>query len=512
MYPISDAFKEMLGPNGVNRTVVWYGSMTTEAGTVYDIDTALLSSGSGILESNINLPFVGGAYSTSLQMQLNLRDVDPQTLKNAKIELYVRLSVQLPAVRTWEAMSKYSWDDLKTITWGGDETSVYSDIPMGVFYVTNADRVLYSIKLEAYDGMLKFNADLPAMDTTSRSVYNWLRWACTACGVELGMTAKQVKAMPNGSRSFVYADVTDAVDKYRDLIGQLAAVLAAVAVMDRWGRLVLIHVGDKAVAEVTPSDRFSSEYEDTQSRYTGLQAQYKAQAMQEYYNNVVDIEQADDGHVINLGANPFLQISNSSARTTAIQTIIDAFADKPFTPFEAQIPGHPEYDLLDVLSFTGGHAPENCTAPITGITRTINGGVSIRCAAPDEQVGPVRESIQVDGLSGGTGTSYASSDFWIQIASFPEKEATITEDTVTTQLTVNCTVDNTTMQIAWTGFYVLDAAATVTARVLVDDTEIYSVSDDQAAGNHVLNVTTGHKTDKQGQHVIKVMLQEVAKE
>ena len=510
MYPISDAFKEMLGPNHKNRTVLWHGSLVTEAGVVYDLNTDILCTGSGTLESSINLPFVGGAYSTSLQMQLNLRDVDPQTLKNARVELYVRLSVQLPAVRTWEAMSKYSWEDLKTVTWGGDETTVYTDIPMGVFYVADAKRVLYSIKLEGGDGMMKFNGDLPAMDTTSRSVYNWLRWACTACGVELGMTAAQVKAMPNGSRSFVYADVTDGVDTYRDLIGQLAAVLGAVAVMDRRGRLVLACVGTEAVAEVTPSDRYSSEYEDTQSRYTGLQAQYKAQAMQEYYNNVVDVEQADDGQVINLGANPFLQISNSSARTTALQTIIDYFADKPFTPFEAQIPSHPEYDVLDVLSFTGGHAPENCAAPITSITRTINGGVAIRCATPEEQVGAVRESIQVDGLSGGTGTGYASSDFWIQIAAFPEAETTITEDTVTTQLTVNCTVDNTTMQIAWTGFYVLDEAATVTARVLVDDTEVYSVSDDQQAGNHVLNVTTGHKTDRQGQHVIKVMLQEVA--
>lgn len=508
MYPISDAFKEMLGPGGVNRTVIWYGTMTTGAGVVYDIDTQIIAPGSGTLESACNLPCVGGAYSTSLQIQLNLRDVDPRTLKNACIELYVRLYVTLPTVRTWEAMSKFSWDDLKMVTWGGDETTIYTDIPMGVFYVTDANRVLYSIKLTAYDSMTKFGADLPAMDATSRTAYGWLKWACDACGVELGMTVNQVKALPNGTRSFVYADVDDQIKTYRDLIGKLAAVLGCIALIDRKGKLVLARMGTNVVAEVTPSDRFSSEYEDTQSRYTGLWAQYKAEAKQEYYTNIFDVDDEDNGHVIDLGTNPFLQISNGSSRSNTIQTIIDSFKDVVFTPFDATIPAHPEFDLMDVLSFTGGHAPENCYAPITSITRKINGGTTIQCAVPQEQVQPVRETQQVDGLSGGTGTGYASSDFWIQIASFPEKETTITEDTVTTQLTVNCTVDNTTMQIAWTGFYVLDAAATVTAKVFVDDTEIYTVSDDQAAGNHVLNVTTGHSVSTQGQHIIKVTLRE----
>lgn len=506
MYPISDAFKEILGPNGQNRTIYWYGSMVTEGGVAYDIETAVIQPGTGVLTSACDLPCVGGAYSTSLQVQLNLRDVDPRTLKNARIELYVRMYSTLPQERTWEAMSKYSWDDLKMVTWGGDETTIYTDIPMGVFYVTDASRVLYSIKIEAYDSMLKFDADLPAMDKTSRSAYNWLRWACNACGVELGMTVNQVKALPNGSRSFVYADVDDQVTTYRGLIGKLAAVLGAIAVIDRTGKLVLARMGTEAVAEVTPSDRYSSEYEDTQSRYTGLWSQYKAQAQQEYYKNVPGTE--DDGHVIDLGANPFLQISNSSSRSTAVQTIIDSFKDVAFTPFDATIPCHPEYDMMDVLSFTGGHAPESCFAPITSLTRQINGGVTIQCAVPEEQVNPTRQSQQVDGLSGGTGTGYASSDFWIQIAAFPDAETEITEDTVTTKLTVNCTVDNTTMQIAWTGFYTLSEAATVTAKVFVDDTEIYTVSDDQAAGNHVLNVTTGHSVSVQGQHIIKVTLRE----
>lgn len=509
MYPISPAFLEALSTAGAdNRTITWYGSMTTENGTVYDINTSIIDSGSGILTNSCGLPFAGGAYSASLEVQLRLSGVDPRTLKNAKIVLWVRLSYNEPitAATTWGSLKKFSWGDLRTVTWGGDSRTVYTDIPMGVFYVTEAKRVLYSIRIEAYDNMVKFDTDLPGMDSTSRSAYEWLKWVCNACGVELGMTAAQVKALPNGSRSFVYADVDKAVKTYRNLLGKLAAALGAIAVIDRRGALVLARAGNQSAMEISPSDRFSSEYEDTQSRYTGLWAQYKAQAMQEYYKNVSALE--DTGLVMDLGANPFLQISNSSSRSGAIQAIIDGFTELTFTPFTAAIPCHPELDLLDVIAFSGGHAPENCHGPITSITRTINGGVTIQCAVPEEQVSPTRETTQVDGLSGSTGTTYASTDFWIQIASYPAAETQITEDTITTELTVNCTVDNTTMQIAWTGAYTLDAAATVTAKVLVDDEEIYSAADDQAAGNHVLNVTTGYSVSTQGERVIKVILRE----
>lgn len=506
MYPISDAFKEMLGPDGVNRTVVWYGSMTTRAGTVYDINTQIIAPGSGTLEGSCNLPFVGGSYSTSLRVQLNLRNVDPQTLKEARIEMYVRLYATLPQNRTWGDLAKFTWGDLQSIAWGGDETTVYTDILMGVFYVADAKRALYSIKIEAYDSMTKFNADLPGMDSTSRSAYGWLQWACDACGVELGMTKEQVKVLPNGNRSFIYAVLDSKVKTYRYLVGQLAAALGSVAVIDRYGKLVLRRLNPESVADITPSDRFSSEYEDTQSRYTGLWLQYKSKAVQEYYRNVSAME--DTGLVVDLADNPFLQISNESARNTALQAIVDSFAGVNFTPFKATIPCHPEYDLLDVVTFTGGHAPEDCHGPITSITWTINGGVTIQCDTPQEQVNPDRRNVQAEGISG---SRISGGDFWIKASTFPESAIELIAglDFATTELTVNCTTDNTTMQIAWTGFYTLDEDATITADVLVDGKSIYTVSDDQTAGNHVLNITTGHAVSSKGEYVIKILIREV---
>ena len=91
---------------------------------------------------------------------------------------------------------------------------------------------------------------------------------------------------------------------------------------------------------------------------------------------------------------------------------------------------------------------------------------------------------------------------------YPVTTQEIVGDTVTTQVQLECSVDNTTIQIAWTGAYTIDEDATVTAKVTLNDVVIYEVSDDQKAGNHVLNVTTGYTIEKQGDFKVKVLLRE----
>ena len=511
MYPISSTFQKILDSRtGRNRTIVWWGTLVLENGAKYDLDASILSQGTGSLTSTCDLPGIGGAYSTEFQSQLFL-PVDPRTLKNAEIKLFVRLiaPVSMAEDTSWADLEAYTWLDMESVTWDLSGQSVHTDIPMGVFYVTNAKRAINSIKIEAFDGMLKFDTDLPAMDSISRTPFEWLRWMCTACGVELGLTKSQVSAFPNGSRSFTYADVDTEVKTYRHILTHLTAALGAIAVMDRYGKLSLAKVSSVSVAEITPDNRFSSEYTDTQNYYTGLTAQYKAKALQEYYRNVGSLD--DDGQIVDLGANVFLQISKESNRNAAIQAIVDVYKGITFTPYEATIPFNPAFDLLDVLSFTGGHAPANSHGPITTIVRQIGGAMSVQCATPEELTDQVRETVQITGVSGSaslSGTMYASSDFWIMIDAYPDEETIIGDDTLTTELVVNCTVDNTCMQIAWTGAYTLDAAATVTAKVLVDDEVIYQVADDQTAGNHMLNITTGYNVNTQGEHTVKVILRE----
>lgn len=510
MFPISTAFQRVLDSRtGRNRSIVWWGTLTLTNGVTYDFTTDNIAQGTGSLSCSCDLPGIGGAFSTEFQAQFFL-PIDPRSLKDATVSLFVRLVYSTP-VSTWGEAKDFFWSDIKSTKWGDSPRMIYTDVPMGLFTVIETKRAINSIKIVAYDNMLKFDALLPRMDTVARTPFDWLRWMCNACGVELGMTNTEIKALVNGSRNFTYANIDTGVKTCRDLLSHLAAVLGGIAVIDRYGRLIITRYGTAAVATITPDNRFSSEFSDYQYYYTGIWAQYKAKAMQEYYKNVGTLD--DDGHIIDLGANIFLQISNNSNRAAAIQEIIDAFkpADVKLTPFDVSVPLNPAYDLLDVLAFSGGHTPPDSCGPITSLSRKIGGAMSLQCATPDEQENPTRETTQVDGLSGGGsmgGTVYASSDFWIVISAFPDAATIIGDDTLTTELTVNCTVDKTCTQITWTGAYTLDEDAKVTVKILVDDESIYEVSDDQKAGNHVLNVTSGHNINTQGEHTVKVILRE----
>ena len=515
MFPISPALQRVLDSRaGRNRSIVWWGTLTLTNTRVYNFTTDHIAQGTGSVACNCDLPGVGGAYSAEFQAQFFL-SIDPRSLENATIALYVRL-MYYTSTDTWGDAADFFWGDIKSTKWGDSPRMIYLDVPMGLFTVNKARRAINSIKIEANDYMQKFNTKLPRMDTFARTPFDWLRWMCNYCGVELGMTNTEVKALVNGSRNFTYADIDTNVKTCQDLLSHLAAVLGGIAAVDRYGRLVILRYRNTAVATITPDNRFSSEFADYQSYYTGIWAQYKAKALQEYYKNVGELD--DDGLIIDLGTNIFLQISNDSNRATAVQAIIDAFKPKSplnvkFTPFTVSVPLNPAYDLLDVLAFSGGHTPANSHGPITSITRKIGGAMSLACATPDEQENPTRETTQVDGLSGAgsmSGTVYASNNFWIVIDSFPDAATIIGDDTLTTELTVNCTVDNTCTQIAWTGAYELDEDATVTVKILVDDELIYEVSDDQKAGNHTLNVTTGHNITTQGEHTVKVIVREDA--
>lgn len=508
MYQVSQTFRDII--DGSNRSIEWRGTVTLTNGTVYNFDSSNIVQGSGSLNSACDVPGIGGAFSTELRIQLFL-NVDSTLLEDAVIGLYTR--VMGDAVETWGDASVYAWGDIALSKWGLVEKQIYIDIPMGQFLVSSAKREINSIKITAYDFMTKFDSPLTSMDTVSRTPFAWLRLICSRCGVVFGMTSAEVQQLPNGARTFTYADVESSVKTYRNLLAQLSLILGSIAVMDRWGKLVLVQYKKRAVTSITPNNRFTSNFEDYEITYTGIYAQYKARGVQEYYRNVHTLR--DTGQIFNAGVNVFLQISNDSNREIAVQAIIASLYEKTFTPFEASMPFDPTYDLLDVANLTGGHAPVDAMAPITYMARAINGAMTLKCEDPERMNDPVRENTSIDGVSGNsninTGSVFASGGFWLLIDSYPEKATQEIEgDTITTQVTLECSVDNTCLQIAWTGAYTLDEDATVTAKILLDDTVIYEVSDDQKAGNHVLNVTTGYTIESKGDYKVKVILREDA--
>lgn len=352
MYPVSDAFMQAIKSN--TRKYYWTGTITTSDKKIYEFGNEDIVKGSGYISrqccgnSEIEL---GSVYAAELGISL-FCDIDRYTLDDAEIKLWFHLLL----------------DDGST-----------ESIPMGVFYVAEANRRIKTLELKAYDGMLNldkaFNKGL-----SSAAPYEFLSLLSKACHVELAQTKEEIEALPNGTELLgIYQD--NDIESWRDFLYYLAQMLGCFAVIDRYGKLCLTSYGSTPVMAIDIRHRFSSSFSDFVTRYTAVSSTNKKTETAEYY-----AKDPDDGLTMNLGVNPLLQFGLEETRKRIINTILDVVSTVEYVPFDSETIGNPALDLGDVLRFTGGHADETKQSAITSIYTKINGKQTVKCVGKNPRL------------------------------------------------------------------------------------------------------------------------------
>lgn len=352
MYPVSDAFMQAIKSN--TRTYYWTGTITTSDKKTYEFGNEDIVKGSGYISrqccgnSEIEL---GSVYAAELGISL-FCDIDRYTLDEAEIKLWFHLLL----------------DDGST-----------ESIPMGVFYVAEANRRIKTLELKAYDGMLNldksFNKGL-----SSAAPYEFLSLLSKACHVELAQTKEEIEALPNGTELLgIYQD--NDIESWRDFLYYLAQTLGCFAVIDRYGKLSLTSYGSTPVMVIDIRHRFSSSFSDFVTRYTAVSSTNKKTETAEYY-----AKNPNDGLTMNLGVNPLLQFGLEETRKRIINTILDVVSTVEYVPFDSETIGNPALDLGDVLRFTGGHADETKQSAITSIYTKINGKQTVKCVGKNPRL------------------------------------------------------------------------------------------------------------------------------
>lgn len=352
MYPVSDAFMQAIKSN--TRKYYWTGTITTSDEKIYEFGNEDIVKGSGYISrqccgnSEIEL---GSVYAAELGISL-FCDIDRYTLDGAEIKLWFHLLL----------------DDGST-----------ESIPMGMFYVAEANRRIKTLELKAYDGMLNldksFNKGL-----SSAAPYEFLSLLSKACHVELAQTKEEIEALPNGTELLgIYQD--NDIESWRDFLYYLAQTLGCFAVIDRYGKLSLTSYGSTPVMAIDIRHRFSSSFSDFVTRYTAVSSTNKKTETAEYY-----AKDPDDGLTMNLGVNPLLQFGLEETRKRIINTILDVVSTVEYVPFDSETIGNPALDLGDVLRFTGGHADETKQSAITSIYTKINGKQTVKCVGKNPRL------------------------------------------------------------------------------------------------------------------------------
>ena len=352
MYPVSDKFMDAVQKN--TRTFYWTGSITTKTNQTYEFGNDDIVKGSGYINrqccGNTEIE-LGTVYAAEMGISLYL-DIDRYTLEEAEIRLSFHLVYE-------------------------DETE--EEVPMGVFYVAEANRCIKTLELKAYDGMLNLDKNF-SKGLSSAYPYEFLSLLSKACHIELAQTKEEIEAMPNGTELLgIYQD--NNIESWRDFLYYLAQTLGCFAIIDRFGRLNLSAYGNTAVMAVDIRHRFSSSFSDFVTRYTAVSSTNKRTEKAEYY-----AKSPDDGLTMNLGVNPLLQFGLEETRKRIINAILDVITSVEYVPFDSDTIGNPALDLGDVLRFTGGHADETKQSAITSIYTKINGKQTVKCVGKNPRL------------------------------------------------------------------------------------------------------------------------------
>ena len=352
MYPVSKEYKKAV--NESSRSFFWTGMITTKAGKKYTFGNKDIVKGSGYISrqcsgsSEIEL---GSVYAAEMGISL-FSNIDRYSLEDAEITISYHLKT-------------------------GDAT--YEEVPMGIFYVAEANRKIKTLELKAYDAMLNldksFNKGL-----SSAYPFDFLTLLSKACHVELAQTKEEIEALINGKELFGIYQEND-IETWRDFLYYLAQALGSFAMIDRNGKLLLVSYDIEETKNVDSRHRYTSSFSDFVTRYTAVSSTNKKKDIAEYYS-----VKPDDGLTMNLGVNPLLQFGLDETRKRIINNILNALTVVNYVPFETDTIGDPSLDLGDVIKFTGGHADESKRSAITSIETKINGKQTIKCVGKNPRL------------------------------------------------------------------------------------------------------------------------------
>ena len=100
---------------------------------------------------------------------------------------------------------------------------IYEKIPMGLYEVSEANRMVKCLELKAYDFMLKFEKDFNGFQTVGEA-YDFIHLCCESCGVEFAQSKEYIEALPNGTEGLsIYTD--NDIETYRDVLYYVGQVL-----------------------------------------------------------------------------------------------------------------------------------------------------------------------------------------------------------------------------------------------------------------------------------------------
>lgn len=270
------------------------------------------------------------------------------------------------------AVDRYSLYDaelkLYWSLWTGME---WEEIPLGVFYISEPNRINDKISIKALDGMTKL--DINVDEDTQGTMQQLIPYIAEKCGVEVAQTEEELSTFVNYNVQYsVYADK---VETYRDLLAYVCMMSACFAVFDRQGKLKLVPYATDPCVTLTKKQRFTNAtFSDYTTAFVGIKARFIAE------ENYAPYEEGETGNglILDMGDNPIVR-GLPETKHAVLSAVFDVLKNVSYTPFEMETLGNPALDLGDMVKNTVvGKDAKTYTSPITYYYWTYRGKHKIR--------------------------------------------------------------------------------------------------------------------------------------
>lgn len=260
-----------------------------------------------------------------------------------------------------------------------NEEEIWETVPVGTFYIASATWTAAGIDITAYDVLSKLDKPMTVTGTSSK-IYGFCYYIASETGTNFGMTSEECDALPNGEEVIaLYEDAN--LETFRDLLSALAQMVGGFAYAARDGSWRLRSFDDVSVVTIPKNRRVSG------SSFSDYETYYDTICYTDVQQKVVRYAGEERGQVINVGAQPFLQLGTGEAKERRAAVIANSIKAMTYTPFHSSmLPAFIALDLGDVITMTDDFSGNSSLGAVMEFTWTYNKTFSVNCYGDNPQL------------------------------------------------------------------------------------------------------------------------------
>ena len=276
--------------------------------------------------------------------------------------------------------------------WTGTE---WEEIPLGIYYISEPNRINDKISIKALDGMTKLDVNVD--EDTQGTMVQLIPYIAEKCGVEVAQTTEELSEFVNSNVQWsVYEDK---VETYRDLLAYVCMMSCCFATFDRYGKLKLVPYATQSSVTLGKKQRFqNAKFSDYTTKFRGVKARFIAE--ENYAPH--EISSKTNGLVLDMGDIPIVR-GIPDNKNKWLSNVYDVLKYVSYTPCEIETLGNPAVDLGDLITNTNvGKENNTYISPVTAYTWNYRGKQKIKAVGGNPKLADVksREDRNMSSLEG----------------------------------------------------------------------------------------------------------------